>query len=264
MGKNRAGNLGGFMPGVENPDQDWSEFGKTDPYFAVLTSDDFRKDHLTQENLALFYQSGEEYVDRALSTIRQHFDPEFEPARALDFGCGVGRLTIPLARIAKTVTGVDVSEAMLNEAQVRCAQLGVNNIRFAKSDDQLSAISGKYDLILSSLVFQHIPPTRGEKIFFRLLSQLSEDGVCIVQFLYHRPHQRFYRFYYWLRQNIPLFKNIVNLCQGKPVTAPFMQMNAYNLGRLFSIIRQAQGKKVFCQMEEHGGFESVTVYVLRS
>jgi 2-polyprenyl-3-methyl-5-hydroxy-6-metoxy-1,4-benzoquinol methylase len=249
------------MPRVENSDQDWSEFGKTDPYFAVLTSDRFRKDQLTQENLALFYQSGEDYVNRVLRTIHQHFAPQFKPARALDFGCGVGRLTIPLARISDTVTGMDVSDAMLSEAHSRSLLLDIYNIQFVKSDDQLSALSGKYDFIVSSLVFQHIPPARGEKILARLLSHLNEGGVCVVQFLYHRPYQRFYQFYYWFRQNIPFFKNVANLLQGKAVNAPFMQMNTYDVRRLFSVIQKANGKEVYCQMEEHEGFESVTVYV---
>ena len=51
------------MPAVENTDQDWNEFGETDPYYAVLTADSFHKEQITQENLALFYQLGQEYVD---------------------------------------------------------------------------------------------------------------------------------------------------------------------------------------------------------
>lgn len=104
------------MPGVENPDQDWIEFGKTDPYYAVLTSDSFHLNQLTQENLASFYLMGENYVDNVLYTIRKHFDPEFKPERSLDFGSGVGRITIPLARVSKSATGIDISDAMLNAA----------------------------------------------------------------------------------------------------------------------------------------------------
>lgn len=104
------------MPGVKNSDQDWIEFGKTDPYYAVLTSDSFHLNPLTQENLASFYQMGEDYVDNVLHTIRKHFDPEFKPERSLDFGCGVGRLAIPLARVSKSTIGIDISDAMLNAA----------------------------------------------------------------------------------------------------------------------------------------------------
>lgn len=251
------------MPGVENTDQDWSEFGKTDPYYAVLTSDSFHRDRLTDENLALFYQYGQTEVDQALATIRRHFDPHFSPARALDFGCGVGRLSIPLARIAGSVTGLDVSEAMLAEARARCAQVGLENIEFYKSDDRLSALNGKYDFILSSLVFQHIPPARGEQIFRRLLSFLGEGGVCSVQFLYHRPRRRLYQGYYWLRRNVPFFKSFANLVQGKPVSAPFMQMNCYSLDKIFSLLQAARVKEVACLMEEHLGFESVTVVARR-
>ena len=251
------------MPGVEKPDQDWEQFGKSDPYFAVITAERYHKGRLNQQDQDAFYQSGEEYVQGVLSTIREHFAAEFNPARVLDFGCGVGRLTIPLARVAETVTGVDVSPAMLDLARARAAQIGLHNIEFTHSDDALSALSGKYDLILSSLVFQHIPPARGEKIFRRLLGYLNPGGICVVQFLYRRPHQRFYRCYYWLRQHVPFFKHAANVLQGRPVSAPFMQMNPYDMNRLLAIIQEAQGREVFCQLEEDEGFESVTVIVER-
>ncbi len=81
-------------------------------------------------------------------------------ARALDFGCGVGRLVIPLSKIAESVTGVDVSESMLNEAISNCDNQNVNNANFIKADDNLSMLSGKYDFIHSYIVFQHIPTKR--------------------------------------------------------------------------------------------------------
>lgn len=248
---------------LENTDRDWSEFGRTDPFYAVLTADDFRKDRLTEENLALFYQYGQTYVEQVLNTIQQHFDPGFSPTRALDFGCGVGRLTIPLARIAQSITGIDISDAMLAEARARSAQLDLANVEFLRSDDQLSALNGRYDFILSSLVFQHIPPARGDQIFRRLLSFLNVGGICSIQFLTHRPHRWVYQSYYWMRQNMPFFKVFANLIQGKPASAPFMQMNPYSLEHIFSILQAEGMKEVYCQMEEHQGFESVTVVARR-
>ena len=70
-----------------------------------------------------------------LSNIHKHLDPGFQPINALDFGCGVGRLVIPLAKISTSAVGIDVSESMLAEARKNCELNSVHNIDLVKSDD---------------------------------------------------------------------------------------------------------------------------------
>ena len=86
-----------------------------------------------------------------------HIDPSFSINHALEFGCGVGRLVIPLAKIAKRVTGIDVSESMINEAKRNCESRKINNVFLTKTDDSLSLLANNYDFMLSFIVFQHIP-----------------------------------------------------------------------------------------------------------
>ena len=59
---------------------------------------------------------------------------------SLDFGCGVGRLIIPFARVFEHVTGVDISPAMLEIAQRNCLEQGIHNVEFVRSDDELSRV----------------------------------------------------------------------------------------------------------------------------
>ncbi len=87
-------------------DTDWDKWGETDPYFGVLSSDEYRAGNLSEEHRAKFFDSGSDYIDRMLATVREHLDSDFEPVSALDFGCGVGRLVIPLANVATTVVGM--------------------------------------------------------------------------------------------------------------------------------------------------------------
>jgi ubiquinone/menaquinone biosynthesis C-methylase UbiE len=67
-----------------------------------------------------------------MQTIRSAFDPEFRPCRVLDFGCGVGRCTIPFARIAEEVVALDVSPSMLREAEKNCLERALDNVMFLK------------------------------------------------------------------------------------------------------------------------------------
>ena len=106
------------MP-INNSDRDWELFGKTDPYYAVLTAPEFHG-QLSAAARAKFFGLGEEHIETMLSIIRERLDPAFAPRHALDFGCGVGRLLIPLGRRCDEVTGVDISSSMLAEARRNC------------------------------------------------------------------------------------------------------------------------------------------------
>src|SRR5882762_1792622 len=96
---------------------DWERFGRDEPYFGVLLDEKFRLRNLTPQALEEFFASGEAHVERVFRTIVRHLDPDFAPATALEFGCGVGRVLVPLARRCPSVVGVDVSASMLAEAR---------------------------------------------------------------------------------------------------------------------------------------------------
>ena len=139
--------------------------------FGVLTWEPFRSENLTAELRREFFSSGEHYIQALFSVIDRQLEPNFRPSRALDFGCGVGRLLIPLAERCDSVVGVDVSSSMLETARQNAHDRGLSNIELVRSDDQLWAATGRFDLDHPPLIhtFQHIPTTRGVRIFERLV-----------------------------------------------------------------------------------------------
>jgi SAM-dependent methyltransferase len=167
-------------------DADWELFAKQDPYWAVLTDDKFRRQNLNQEARDDFFASGEGYVNRVFEMVRRHLDPDFAPRTALDFGCGVGRLAIPMGAKFESVVGVDVSETMLREAQAACESRGIKNVRLVQGLDKLSSSERKFDFINSYIVFQHIPCHRGLDLFRQLVGLLAEDGVGAIHFTFSK------------------------------------------------------------------------------
>src|SRR5260370_33552589 len=139
-------------------DEAWEDYGKNDPYFGVLTWEGYKNNKLTKEAQKEFFATGERYIDSVVKTIQEHFNPAFRPVRALDFGCGVGRLALPLARLCDSVVGVDVSESLLATAAQNCKEPGLTNVTVVKSDDALSGVTGTVDFFPSFLLFHHIPP----------------------------------------------------------------------------------------------------------
>lgn len=100
---------------------------------------------------------------------------------ALDFGCGVGRLTRALAFRFAYVTGVDASATMLCKA--RSINGDLTNIEFVgNSSSGLENVTNKaYSFVVSSIVLQHIPPPHAERFISDFLRVLKPGGIAAFQ-----------------------------------------------------------------------------------
>jgi len=67
--------------------------------------------------------------------------------RILDIGCGIGRHSIELARRGYNVTGIDLSECMLNKARQKASEAGVS-VRFLHGDARKLNFSNEFDLAI--------------------------------------------------------------------------------------------------------------------
>ena len=240
-------------------DREWEEFGRNDPYFGVLIDDKFRTINLTDDNKEEFFKSGYGHIHHVLKTIRKHIDPNYTVRKALDFGCGVGRLIVPLAELAEYVIGVDVSDSMLNEAKKNCEARSITNVGFVKSDDKLSLLDGKFNFIHSFIVFQHIPIRRGERIFKNLIALLGDGGVCVVHFTYAKDC-RIKKLVSWIKNYMPLSKYFINLVKGRNLFAPQMQMNTCDLNTLLFIMQKSDISEFHAEYTDHRGELGIVLY----
>ena len=154
-------------------DRDWDALAETEPLFAVLTDELYLTSRLTPENEAGFWRSGETYVESIADLFQAHFGCALEPARALDFGCGVGRLLVPIARRSQAAVGVDIASAMRSLAQSACERAGLSNVSLAAS---LPA-NESFDFVNALLVFQHIPVRQGLGLLDDILGALRAGDV---------------------------------------------------------------------------------------
>jgi SAM-dependent methyltransferase len=158
--------------------RDWEELADVDPLWAILTWSD-RKNGRWDVNE--FFETGEREIASVLSTAADLGLPRrFE--RALDFGCGVGRLTRALARRFDECYGVDISAGMvergleLNRDFTNCRLL-VNaepNLGLFEPDS--------FDFVYSSLVLQHLPGMDVVCDFIReFVRVLRPGGLAVFQ-----------------------------------------------------------------------------------
>jgi 2-polyprenyl-3-methyl-5-hydroxy-6-metoxy-1,4-benzoquinol methylase len=244
---------------TDNTDQEWEKIGAEDPYYGVSTENIYQKEYLTEEIKEKFFETGSLYLTNIFENIKKHIDSSFRPKRALDFGCGVGRIVIPIAEIAEHVVGVDISDSMLKEARRNCQSRSINNVTFLKSDDLISNLSDSFDFIHSFIVFQHIPIVRGELIFQNLLSHLEHGGIGVFHFTYGKS-LRFAKLIPRIKKYIPFAKNFINLMKGKKIFAPQMQMNSYDLNSIFFVLQKNNIKDFYTEFTNHNGELGVILY----
>ena len=96
----------------------------------------------------------------------------------LDFGGGTGLLTLPLAKQAKSVTLVDISEKMLEQARLKAEQQDIKNIQFLEQDLLEKPLKQEFDLIVVCRVLHHMPDLDEALSLFH--QHLKEDGRLLI------------------------------------------------------------------------------------
>ena len=92
----------------------WENLAKTDALWSILTKPETKGN---KWEIDAFFKTGEEYASKVFSTLKGMNIPINYEGTVLDFGCGVGRLTVPLAKKFKRAIGVDVSPTMISKAK---------------------------------------------------------------------------------------------------------------------------------------------------
>jgi ubiquinone/menaquinone biosynthesis C-methylase UbiE len=155
----------------------WDLFASRDPLWAILTHPD-RKD--SRWNTREFFETGVWEIGRSLEQVAG-LHPGLRKRRALDFGCGVGRLTQPLAQHFEEAYGVDISASMIQQAKdynqhgARC-QYVLNE----KSDLRVFP-DQHFDFVYSNITLQHMPPRYSRRYIAEFIRVLAPGGALLFQ-----------------------------------------------------------------------------------
>jgi SAM-dependent methyltransferase len=166
-------------------DAEWQAWGEAHPYYGVITDAQYRGKVLPAEIKEQFLTTGREYVKEVLDSCRHYFG-DVSTQSSLDFGCGVGRLLIPLAEVSSHAVGVDIAQSMLDETAANAVARGIGNVTLARTLEQIPADRGKFTFINSYIVLQHIPTDLGLAIIMELLARLEVNGCAVLHVTYAR------------------------------------------------------------------------------
>jgi FkbM family methyltransferase len=137
-----------------------------------------------EEQLAAWEKSALDSVNQVLEGLAA--SPEW---RILEIGCGVGRILKPLRERFAHVDGVDISPKMIEFAQNYLANArGSGSVRHNSGSDLSGFPDATYDLVFSTIVFQHIRSASVVRSYFReALRVLKPGGHFRIQVHQYEP-----------------------------------------------------------------------------
>jgi cyclopropane fatty-acyl-phospholipid synthase-like methyltransferase len=119
-----------------------------------------------------------------LEALTRFYGPLPVRELALDFGCGSGALTLPLARRFEQVVAYDISGRMLAYAAANCLQHGLRNVVFCRTPESLERrLEAGLDLLLALGVFEHVEEAEGRGMLAQLLGAMRDGGRGCVELL---------------------------------------------------------------------------------
>lgn len=161
----------------------WNRLGRDDPYWSVVSTEEYHLANLSRAGaIDRFYETGRYDIEWVESYLSRNGRRLPETGLCVDYGCGLGRTTLWLARRCAQVLAVDVSQAHLDLAREALAARGVTNVAFRllRSQQDLADLRG-YDFFHSVLVLQHNPPPLIADILAAAFAGLNADGCAFFQ-----------------------------------------------------------------------------------
>jgi SAM-dependent methyltransferase len=212
----------------------WNELGSTDPLWAILSVPEYKGNRWRVEE---FFRTGKAAVADLLGRIGDPLGLPMEHDRALDFGCGVGRLTQALADHFDHVDGVDIAPSMIesarhyNGAGQRCSY------HLNERADLAIFENSSFDFVLSEIVLQHMRPEYALRYVGELVRVLRPGGLLIFQVPYESVSPT----------SIP--------GPWDPNTGPRIDMFSIPLEDVVATVKQAGGRLLIHEETEIGGPE---------
>jgi SAM-dependent methyltransferase len=155
----------------------WNELARKDAMWAVL-SDEAKSGERWDADA--FFATGVSDVRGVMERL-QSLGLEVNRTRALDFGCGVGRLTRALSPFFDEVVGVDVSDVMLEKARTLRALPANVILRHNPSGDLAVVSRQSVSFALSLIALQHVPELAALRYIDGIGEALRPGGIAYLQ-----------------------------------------------------------------------------------
>jgi len=168
-----------FIPGesIGKSKNKWNHLAEKNSSYYIMT--DFGK-NISEEQFRISGKQDYENLIKNDSIIKKELEP-FSNRRVLEIGCGTGRITEFVANDFGQVTGLDISEKMIEIGKERLAT--IRNLEMIATDGKNYPLDNSlFDLVFSFIVFQHMPDIKTiRKNFEEITRVLKSNGIAKIQ-----------------------------------------------------------------------------------
>ncbi|MFL5617784.1 MAG: class I SAM-dependent methyltransferase [Gemmatimonadaceae bacterium] len=240
-----------YVMRLDGLQQTWDALGAEDPMWAILT-DAAKKGQ--KWNRDEFFATGRAQVADLLRSLAALEGP-VAFGRALDVGCGIGRVTQALAAHYDQVEGVDIAPSMIARADAENTVGPRVTYRLVAGADLAHIPSGTIDLVWSVIVLQHMPPPVALAYLREFVRVLSLEGVAVFQIPTRIPFREAIK--HWLPPLAWAHRTLFR--RGRPV----MAMHVIPARTVARTVEVAGGSIVREEAGRDGAHEWITYYVRR-
>jgi SAM-dependent methyltransferase len=217
----------------DDASQSWSQLAEGRAYGSVLGHHHWSTDAAVGDQ-AYVLEHGEHHW-QTLQTLLGQDGLTLPTGIALDFGCGVGRLVLPMARTFQRVIGVDIAPGMRAETLRNAQQAGLRNVEVAETLAGLPSV----DFVHSYVVLHHLARKDALTVVGQLLDLLKPGGIAALWFLYEDTRPWWWRFQHGARRWIVL-NGLANLLHRRPWREPFVRQTPLKVSQVLARV-QTQG-----------------------
>jgi len=233
----------------------WDRLGKEDPLWAMLAHPDKKGNKWKIEE---FFKNGEIEIKSIMEHIKT-IGINFGKRKALDFGCGVGRLTQSLVDYFDEVYGVDIAPSIIQLARKYNRHESKCKYILNQKNDLKIFPDNNFDFIYTTLTLQHMRPTLSKNYIREFLRTLVPNGLLVFQ-LPSGP------------------RNLVKKIIGR--IFPSVSLNFYRMFKygyrapwdlywidqkvVLDLLEEINAKVIDIQKSEEQGWESIRYFVTKS
>jgi len=115
-----------------------------------------------------------QYVENVLSLLYPELRKPLDQCRLLDLGSGLGTISIPAARIVRSVLGIDIDPSFIRRSQEWAEREHLTNVMF-REGSATRLDEGHFDIVLCDYVLEHVETPNA--LISTIARHLEPDGA---------------------------------------------------------------------------------------
>lgn len=155
----------------------WNELGKIDPLWSIMVEPSKRGGKWDGNE---FFRTGKDDIDSIMMRAEVFKLPASRDT-AMDFGCGVGRLTQTLCDYFPCCVGVDIAPSMIELAKKYNRHGNKCKYVVNESNDLKRFGENSFDFIITLITLQHMKPVFSKNYIKEILRVLRPHGLFVFQ-----------------------------------------------------------------------------------